>query len=255
MTASRGLRRIAVVLTLGCLTSCRLPFESISSASAHSAPITHSVLIAGTVPAALAGLVVKGRAPRTGYSREQFGQAWSDDVDVPSGRNGCDQRSDILRRDLTAVTVAPGTHGCVPAVGTLADPYTGRTIHFVRGPSTSAAVQIDHVVALSDAWQTGAAELTLEQRRDLAGDPLELLAVDGPNNQLKGDGDAATWLPPNKAFRCTYVARQVAIKSKYHLWVTPAEKMAMAAVLAGCASTALPTEQTVMVPSLNRAAG
>lgn len=246
---------MAAVLILGCLTSCRLPPGSTGSASAHEAMTLPSVLTAGTAAAALAGLTVKGRAPKTGYSREQFGQAWSDDVDVPSGKNGCDQRSDILRRDLTAVTVAPGTRGCVPAAGTLDDPYTGRTIHFVRGPSTSAAVQIDHVVALSDAWQTGAAQLTIEQRRDLAGDPLELLAVDGPSNQFKGDDDAATWLPPNKAFHCTYVARQVAIKSKYHLWVTPAEKMAMAAVLAGCASTALPTEQTVMVPSLNRAAG
>src|SRR5947199_120048 len=82
----------------------------------------------------------------------------------------------------------------------------------VRGQRTSAAVQIDHVVALSDAWQTGAQLLPALERARLANDPVELLAVDGPTNEAKGDGDAATWLPPNKPFRCAYVARQIAVK-------------------------------------------
>jgi len=188
-----------------------------------------------TALAALAKLPVKGRAPKTGYSRAQFGQSWAD-----VNRNGCDTRNDILARDLTSRTVKPGTHGCIIASGVLNDPYTARYIHFTRGNGTSTAVQIDHVVALSDAWQTGAQKLSASQRRHLANDPLELLAVDGPTNEKKGDGDAATWLPANKSFRCQYVARQVAVKVRYKLWVTPAEHDAIARVLSGCKSQKLP---------------
>jgi hypothetical protein len=127
--------------------------------------------------------------------------------------------------------------------GTLADPYTGASISFLRGSGTSTAVQIDHVVALSDAWQKGAQQLTTEQRTAFANDPLNLQATDGPTNQKKGDGDAATWLPPNKAFRCEYVARQISVKAAYGLWVTQAEHDAMANILAGCTGQLAPTNQ------------
>ena len=187
--------------------------------------------------AALAHLPVKGRAPKTGYARAAFGQAWTDDVDVSLGHNGCDTRNDILRRDLTGERLKPGTRGCVVLSGVLADPYTARTITFTRGRSTSSRVQIDHVVALGDAWVTGAQQLTAVQRTTLANDPLNLLAVDGPTNSAKRDSDAASWLPPNKAYRCTYVARQVGVKQRYHLWVTPAEGAQIARILAGCAVT------------------
>lgn len=183
----------------------------------------------------LATLAVKGRAPKTGYDRDLFGQAWAD-VD----RNGCDTRNDILRRDLTRTTLKPGTRGCVVLRGTLTDPYTGTRIAFVRGRSTSNAVQIDHVVALSDAWQKGAQRWTTATRTAFANDPLNLLAVDGPTNLRKGDGDAATWLPPRKAFRCAYVARQVAVKHRYSLSVTAAERDAMVRVLTTCPGQALP---------------
>jgi hypothetical protein len=186
----------------------------------------------GTALAALATLPVKGRAPMTGYARAVFGPAW-EDVD----HNGCDTRNDMLRRDLVA-PVPSG--GCTVLTGTLHDPYTGKMIPFVRGPGTSTKVQIDHVVALGDAWQKGAQQLSPSARLALANDPLELLAVDGPTNQRKGDGDAATWLPPNKAFRCQYVARQVAVKVRYHLWVTAAERAAIAGVLAGCPDQPVP---------------
>lgn len=133
----------------------------------------------------------------------------------PGGRdrNGCDACSDILGRDLLDITVKPGTHGCVITTGTLHDPFTGKTIDFVRGQGTSAKVQIDHGVALSDAWQKDAQQLDAVERLEFANDPLNLLAVDGPTNASKGDGDAATWLPPNKVFRCDYVARQTAVKA------------------------------------------
>lgn len=192
----------------------------------------------GAAAEALAGLEVKGRAPRTGYDRDAFGFREFDPE-----RNGCDARNDVLRRDLEAVTVRPGTQGCVVESGVLADPYSGETLDFVRGQDTSARVQIDHVVALADAWQKGAAgwdEMTL---RSFANDPLNLLAVDGPLNGAKGAGDAATWLPPHVPGRCDYVARQVAVKAAYGLWVTPAERDAIAAVLSRCPGQDLPERE------------
>ena len=151
----------------------------------------------------LDSLEVKGRAPKTGYKRTQFGKAWAD-VD----HNGCDTRNDILNRDLTGVRHKWRTHNCVVKSGKLHDPYTGKDIKFKKGKKTSTAVQIDHVVALSDAWQKGAQKLSEERRTALANDPYNLLAVQGRANQKKSDGDAATWLPSNKGFRCEYVARQ-----------------------------------------------
>ena len=196
----------------------------------------------GTALAALAGLAVKGRAPLTGYSRAAFGPAWQD-VD----HNGCDTRNDILRRDLTSREMSGP---CTVLTGVLHDPYTAKVIAFRRGVGTSSKVQIDHVVALGDAWQMGAQGLSAAARLAFANDPLELLAVDGPTNQRKGDSDAASWLPPNKAFRCTYVARQIAVKARYHLAVTAAEKAAMARVLATCPRQAAPTSQAPIVPLL-----
>jgi hypothetical protein len=194
---------------------------------------------------------VKGRAPKTGYDRALFGPAWTDDVTVDGGHNGCDTRNDILRRDLTDAVVKAGTYGCLVLSGTLHDAYTGRTIAFVRGQVTSQAVQIDHVVALMDAWQKGAQQLSVAERRNFANDPLNLQAVDGPTNERKGAGDAATWLPPNKRYRCVYVSRQVAVKATYRLWVTQAEHDAIGRVLASCAtsmspSTSIPTPVTAM---------
>jgi hypothetical protein len=178
--------------------------------------------------AALTALPVKGRAPTTGYDRTAFGPEWAD-VD----RNGCDTRNDVLARDLTGATFKPGTQDCVVLTGILDDPYSGRTIAFSRG-ERSGAVQIDHVIALADAWQTGAQRWTPETREAFANDPANLLAVDGALNQQKSAGDAATWLPPNKGYRCVYVLRQVRMKAAYGLWVTAAEHEAMARQLDRC---------------------
>jgi hypothetical protein len=176
--------------------------------------------------ALLETLPVKGRAPKTGYSRNQFGPQWTD-VD----RNGCDTRNDILKRDLTSVIFRERTRECVVESGTLQDLYSGQTIYFQRGEKTSALVQIDHVVALSNAWQTGIFQATLKVRTNFANDPLNLMAVKGSLNSQKGDGDAATWLPPNKTYRCDYVSRQIQVKVKYGLWVTKPEKEAMSRIL------------------------
>ncbi|CCQ13388.1 MULTISPECIES: GmrSD restriction endonuclease domain-containing protein [Nocardiaceae] len=212
-------------------------------AAASSDPTTPGPTLdnTDTVTAALrmlATLPIKGRAPKTGYDRDMFGQAWTDDVDVDGGRNGCDTRNDLLRRDLIDITLKPGSNGCTVQSGTLADVYTAASISFVRGSDTSSDVQIDHIVALSNAWQTGAQQLDQATRANFANDPRNLQAVDGPANQQKSDGDAATWLPSNKAYRCTYVARQVAVKAAYGLWVTPPEHDAIVRVLRDCGATA-----------------
>lgn len=196
------------------------------SAIDSSAPTADARVLLATLP-------VKGKAPKTGYDRVgDFGPAWKD-----LDHNGCDTRNDILARDLVAKTES-GT--CRILTGILHDPYTGKTIDFVRGPN-SADVQIDHRVPLANAWQTGAQQLTQLQREQLANDPLNLVAVDGPTNERKSDGDAATWLPPQTSYRCTYVADQVAVKARYHLWVAPAEHDAIARVLGGCPVIRVPT--------------
>jgi hypothetical protein len=216
--------------------SATSPSTSSQSSSADSAAnASTSDAADGTALKALEALSVKGRAPKTGYTREQFGPAWSD-VD----HNGCDTRNDVLKRDLTDETFKAGTHDCIVLTGKLKDPYTATLIHFVRGEKTSTKVQIDHVVALSDAWQTGAQKISAEQRKQLANDPYNLLAVDGPANEQKSDGDAATWLPANTAFRCAYIARQIGVKQKYSLWVTPSEKTAMKSVLDTCPTQTVP---------------
>lgn len=191
-----------------------------------------------TYTAALADakkLTVKGRAPKTGYKRELFGSAWTDNNTAKWGKNGCDTRNDILKRDLTKVTYKDGAKKCVVATGVLKDKYTGKTINFKRGTSTSSKVQIDHIIPLSDAWQKGAQKWDATKRIKFANDPINLMASDGPTNGAKGDKDAATWLPPNKGFRCEYIAKQVKVKKTYGVWVTKAEQDAMVKILKGCA--------------------
>ncbi len=163
----------------------------------------------------------------TGYDRDRFGQAWLD-----ADRNGCDTRNDILRRDLEQQTIKAGTNGCVVLSGVLDDPYTRMRIDFVRGDSYS--VDIDHVVALGNAWASGAWRFDIRTRAALANDPLNLLAVDAGANRSKSDANAASWLPPNKSYRCAYVARQIAVKAKYRLAVTAAEQAQLARQLTTC---------------------
>ncbi|MFF3613462.1 HNH endonuclease family protein [Streptomyces sp. NPDC002580] len=186
----------------------------------------------GAALAAVDSLAVKGRAPKTGYSRERFGTAWAD-----TDSNHCDTRDDILKRDLKEVKFSDGD--CRVSSGVLQpDPYGGKDVTFTRGRSL---VDIDHLVALSDAWQKGAKYWDASKRIALANDPLNLRAVGASANRSKGDGDTATWLPPDKGYRCTYVAAQVAVKKKYELWVTDAEKAAMKKVLSGCPGQKLPS--------------
>ncbi|MGH3675922.1 MAG: HNH endonuclease family protein [Mycobacterium sp.] len=182
--------------------------------------------------AMLDGLPVKGWDRHTDFARYRFGESWSDDVNVEFGHNGCNTRDDLLRRDLADLLVRPGT--CYAQSGVLHDPYTGETIAFTRGPDTSEAVQIDHLVSLSDAWYKGARDWDDQRRRDFANDPRNLLAVGAQVNFDKAFRDATAWLPPNVGFHCEFVTRQIAVKTAYRLWVSANEKRAMADVLADC---------------------
>ena len=173
---------------------------------------------------ALELLDVKGRAPKTGYSRDEFYPGW------PT-LDGCNLRQTIIKRELGDSAVL---NGCNVIAGEYDEPYTGEHMVFSSQEQISKGVQIDHVVALSDAWQKGAQYLDYETRNQIATDPLNLLAVDAAANEKKSDGDAATWLPQNKKFRCQYVARQVSVKYKYKLWITEAEKDAISRVLQQC---------------------
>lgn len=208
------MRRIVVIALLLCLL-----------------PATNSQAATNDALTALNKLEVKGRAAKTGYTRSQFPH-WSD-----PDRNGCDARNDTLKRDLTDITYKEGTRDCKVIAGQLLDPFSGKVIIF---SPTKVVIDIDHVVALSNAWQTGAAYFDKAVRTQIANDPLNLLAVDSKLNRQKGDGDAATWLPPSKSFRCAYVARQVAVKAKYKLWVTEPEKVAVTKILSSCAGQKLP---------------
>lgn len=246
----RGVRVAGLLVTMLVMAGCGSPgsLMDVLDGALDTGAVDVGVLAPvtpGTVEGAAAGsasttlrtLAVKGRAPKTGYTREQFGRRWAD-ID----RDGCDQRNQVLARDMDRETFKAGTRDCVVLTGSLRDSYTGTTISFTRGQGTSERVQIDHVVALSDAWQKGAQQLDEATREKIGNDPLNLIAVDGPTNARKSDGDAATWLPPDSRYRCAYVARQVAVKKKYKLWVTSAERDAIDRVLGTCPTRAVTSE-------------
>lgn len=212
-----------VVLVVGLGTGLGVPWWT-GARTAARFPVAADDLAAAR--AALDAIPVRDLDPDDGYTRERFGQAWAD-VDG----NGCDTRDDVLARDLLDVRL--GTDGCTVLAGTLLDPYTGATIAFVRGPD-SADVQIDHLVALDDAWRTGAQAWPAARRLAFANDPANLLAVDGQANQDKGASDASQWLPPQAGYACVYVVRQLRIKVAYGLWMTPDEHAAAARTLDGC---------------------
>lgn len=175
-------------------------------------------------------LAIKGRAPKTGYARTEFYQAWP-------AIDGCNLRQRIIKREVGG---SARLDGCDVIAGTFVEAYTGETRTYNSKAEFSKNIQIDHIVALSDAWQKGAQQLSADERYQLATDPLNLIAADASANQQKSDGDAATWLPKNKPFRCAYVARQISVKKKYSLWVTQAEHDAMKNILSTC-----PAEKTV----------
>lgn len=211
------------------------PAATPSAESENAAPLGASSSSQILAVDLLEQLPVKGRASKADYDREQFYKTWPT-ID------GCSLRQRIIKRDLGDTAVISTEDNCSVISGEFDEPYTGSHLVFYQKSDFTTGIQIDHVVALSDAWQKGAQNLTASERYDLATDPLNLLAVDAKANQQKSDGDAATWLPPNKKFRCAYVARQISVKYKYSLWVSAAEKSAIQGVLKTC-----PNQPTVGV--------
>ncbi len=224
----RRLTRYLAAMTLVLAVSA----GQLTSYSASATTTSKTPAKKGTTTALLEALVVKGKAPKTGYSRSAFSH-WRD-----PDRNGCDARNDILRRDLVNVILKANTNECKVISGVLNDPYSGTSISFTLGKSE---VDIDHVVALSHAWQVGAFQWSDAKRLEFANDPVNLLAVSARLNRQKGDGDAATWLPPARSYRCEYVSKQVVVKVKYGLWVTAPEKARIQKVLESCPNFPAPT--------------
>ena len=234
--------RSAVVVLLAvllALTGCEVEWQLEAGPPEPAASVGQGDVPAGTlapvdaVPA-LAALPVAEKTPLEGYERGcgqgegcVFGPAWSD-VD----RNGCDQRNDVLHRDLTEVEVREGTQGCVVIAGVLDDPYTGQAVPFEK--ATAAEVPIDHVVPLAAAWVQGAAGWTEDRRESFANDLANLIATTQSENSSKGDSTADEWVPADPAYGCSYATVVVTVKATYALSVTPAESQALQSLLATC---------------------
>jgi Protein of unknown function (DUF1524) len=237
---SRGtlLTLLAVVLLV---SGCTLDVLAVEPAAPSTAPTGLGVghVPAGTLDpaaasAALAALPVADKRTLDGYERGcgegegcVFGPAWAD-ID----QNGCDQRNDVLHRDLTEVQVREGTHDCVVVSGVLADPYTGASVPFVK--AQAADVPIDHVVPLAAAWVQGAAQWPADQRRTFANDPGNLMATTRSENSVKGDSTADEWVPSDPAYGCSYATVVISVKHRYALSVTAAEETALESLLATC---------------------
>jgi hypothetical protein len=215
------------------------PSSAGSAYTPPSGPVGVGHVPAGTLdPAAasavLAQLRVADKGSLAGYERDcgagagcVFGPAWAD-VDG----NGCDQRNDVLHRDLTRIEVRDGTHGCIVVAGTLADPYTGTTVPFTK--ADAGEVPIDHVVPLAAAWTEGAATWTAQRREDFANDLDNLIATTREQNSAKGDSTAEEWVPADPAYGCSYATVVVTVKQEYGLTVTGAEADALRGLLATC---------------------
>ncbi|BDR54234.1 deoxyribonuclease [Bombiscardovia apis] len=228
--------RILILLVIAVVVGITIGFV-LPRVSPRMAQMTGSYTASGDAAQALEQLsVVDNPKPKKHYDRKSFGFKETDE-----DGNGCNVREDVLSRDLRNVTYTkPG--GCKVKSGVLQDPYTGKTINFVRGAQTSSLVQIDHVVALENAWKSGASEWDTARRYQMGNDPYNLLAVDGQANQDKGSASAAYWLPPQVDYRCSYVSRQIGVKAKYGMTVTSAEKTAMLGVLHSCPAQPLPKQ-------------
>jgi hypothetical protein len=230
---------LALLVVLLALSGCTFEWQLDGPAQPTPSSVGQGDVPAGTLDpsaasAALAGLQVAEKTPLVGYERGcgegegcVFGPAWAD-VD----RNGCDQRNDVLHRDLADVQVRDDTQGCVVIAGVLDDPYTGAVVPFVK--ADAALVPIDHVVPLAAAWTQGAAEWTPEQRALFANDVANLIATTRAENSSKGDSTADEWVPPDPTYGCSYATVVVTVKNDYALAVTPEEAAALAGLLATC---------------------
>ena len=230
---------LVLLAVLLALTGCTFEWEVEGPAQPTLTSVGQGDVPAGTLDpagasAALAALPVAEKTPLDGYERGcgdgegcVFGPAWAD-VD----RNGCDQRNDVLHRDLTGVEVREGTQNCVVIAGVLDDPYTGETVPFEKADAGN--VPIDHVVPLAAAWVQGAADWTTQERTAFANDLGNLMATTREQNSAKGDSTADEWVPPDPTYACSYATVVITVKDRYALSVTPAEADELEALLATC---------------------
>ena len=230
---------LALFAVLLALTGCTFELQLEEAAQPSLTSVGQGDVPAGTLDpsaaaAALVDLRIAEKTSMDGYERGcgegegcVFGPAWAD-VD----RNGCDQRNDVLHRDLTDVQVREGTQGCVVVAGILDDPYTGAVLPFVK--TDAALVPIDHVVPLAAAWVQGAAEWTPEDRAYFANDVANLIATTRSENSAKSDSTADEWVPPDPTYGCSYATVVITVKDAYDLAVTPAEAGALEGLLATC---------------------
>jgi len=192
----------------------------------------------------LVGVIVTVTPPVTqpGYERScaqgegcVFGPAWSDDVTVRCGHNGCDTRNDMLNQSLDGKTHRAGTHECVVLSGTFRDPYSGAQVDFVK--ERAYEVQVDHVFPLAVAWDRGAAQWSLERRRDFANDPDNLVVTTRSVNQNKRARTPSSWLPTDAAGRCQYLRTFITVVRTYQLPISTAEAKVASEGLAACSPT------------------
>lgn len=220
-------RLAALLLTAATLTGCAAQTQAPTSITN---PATNR-----SIDALLTGIrVIPTRPNPAGYDRTcgtnhgcVFGKPWAD-VD----HNHCDTRNDVLAKQMTGVTKKPGS-ACVVLTGALQDPYTGRRIAWAK--TSASAVQLDHIYPLALAWDMGANGWTQQQRTAFANDQQRnLLAVDGRANQSKGDSGPGEWLPINKAYRCEYLAKFLAVAKHYGLPITKADADSIRHSSRGC---------------------
>jgi hypothetical protein len=230
---------LVLLAVLVALTGCTVEWQLEEPAEPSLSSVGQGDVPAGTLDpaaaaAALVDLTVAEKTSLDGYERGcgegegcVFGPAWSD-VD----RNGCDQRNDVLRRDLTEVQVREGTQGCVVVAGVLDDPYTGAAVQFAK--ADAAQVPIDHVVPLAAAWVQGAAAWTDDEREQFANDLGNLMATTRAENSAKGDSTADEWVPPDPTYGCSYATIVITVKDRYAVAVSPAEAATLESLLATC---------------------
>ncbi|MEU0966949.1 HNH endonuclease family protein [Streptomyces sp. NPDC005917] len=207
-------RRVSILAALIGLIASAALFNSPSASAALPTPVSGA-----TARSYLASLTV-ATENRTGYSRSLF-PTWN----TISGT--CNTREYILKRDGSNVVT---DSACAATSGSWYSPYDGATW------TAASDVDIDHLVPLAEAWDSGAGKWTTAQRQAFANDITrpQLLAVTDNVNQSKSDQDPATWMPPLTSYRCTYVRAWVQVKYYYNLSVDSAEKSALTSYLSGC---------------------
>ncbi|SES48527.1 Protein of unknown function [Streptomyces sp. yr375] len=206
--------RLSIVAALTGLIASAALFTAPTASAALPTPVS-----AATARTYLASLTV-ATENRTGYQRDLF-PTWI----TISGT--CNTREYILKRDGTNVVT---NSACTATSGSWYSPYDGATW------TAASDLDIDHLVPLAEAWDSGASAWTTAQRQAFANDVTrpQLIAVTDNVNQQKSDQDPAEWMPSLTSYQCTYVRAWVQVKYYYDLSVDSAEKSALTSYLANC---------------------